>query len=198
MASRPLKAVLTVAAAAAFSLTAVPAQAADLDPSVWTELSHTYGATGAYAYEPFAVADGFAPTPCASGTGYRYVNQENVGQTDPEKPAALLYEDGSYGRRLVGVEWVVKAESGAAAPAMFGQTFQQPVDLPEVGSSYTLRAWIYKTNPSGLFNPTHADVTCSADADADTDADADADSVPDLDLDLDAILTPDMDLDLDV
>jgi hypothetical protein len=186
MASRPLKAVLTVAAAAAFSLTAVPAQAADLDPSVWTELSRTYGATGAYAYEPFAVADGFVPTPCVAGTGYRYVNQENVGQTDAEKPAALLYEDGPYGRRLVGVEWVVKAESGASTPAMFGQTFQQPVDLAEVGSSYTLRAWIYKTNPSGLFNPTHADVTCSA------DADADADSVPDLDLDL----IPDLDLDV--
>ncbi|MDH6517226.1 hypothetical protein M2163_005793 [Streptomyces sp. SAI-135] len=192
MASRPLKAVLTVAAAAAFSLTAVPAQAADPDPSVWTELSHTYGATGAYAYEPYAVADGFAPTPCTPGTGYRYVNQANVGQTDAAKPAALLYEDGPYGRRLIGVEWVVKAESGAAAPAMFGQTFQQPVDLPEVGSSYTLRAWIYKTNPSGLFSATHPDVTCSADSGA--DADADADSIPDLDLDLDLDgLIPDLD-----
>ncbi|MFJ6393673.1 hypothetical protein ACIQJT_39535 [Streptomyces sp. NPDC091972] len=205
MASRPLKAVLTVAAAAAFSLTAVPAQADDLDPSVWTELSHTYGATGAYAYEPYAVADGFAPTACAPGTGYRYVNQANVGQTDAEKPAALLYEDGPYGRRLIGVEWVVKAESGAAAPAMFGQTFQQPVELPEVGSSYTLRAWIYKTNPSGLFSPTHADVTCSADSDSDSDAnsnaDADADSIPDLDLDLGLIpdlddLIPDLNLDV--
>ncbi|MET7731295.1 hypothetical protein ABZT02_07985 [Streptomyces sp. NPDC005402] len=180
MAPRPLKAVLTVAAAAAFSLTAVPAQAADPDPSVWTELLATYGATGMYAYEPYAVADGFAPTPCVSGTGYRYVNQENVGQTDPEKPAALLYEDGPYGRRLTAVEWVVKAGSGADAPTMFGQTFQAPVDLPDLGSSYTLRAWIYKTNPSGLFSPTHPDVTCSAAA----EPDADPDLMSDLDLDL--------------
>ncbi|MEU0942688.1 hypothetical protein ABZ379_07795 [Streptomyces canus] len=179
MAPRPLKAVLTAAAAAAFSLTAVPAQAADLDPLVWTELAKTYGATGTYAYEPYAVADGFTPTACAPGSGFRYVNEENVGQTDPEKPAALLYEDGPYGRRLVAVEWVATAESGAAAPVMFGQTFQKPADLPDAGSSYTLRAWIYKTNPSGLFNLTHPDVTCSADQDSDPDL------VPDLDLDLD-------------
>jgi hypothetical protein len=181
MAPRPLKAVLTVAAAAAFALTAVPAQAADPDPLVWTELSETYGATGAYAYEPFAVADGFAPTPCVPGTGYRYVNETNVGETDPEKPAALLYEDGPNGRRLIAVEWVVKAASGAATPAMFGQTFQEPVDVPDVGSSYTLRAWIYKTNPSGLFSSTHPDVTCSADADLDPALDLN----PAMDLDLD-------------
>lgn len=178
MAPRPLKAVLTLAAAAAFSLSAVPAQAAEPDPSVWTELPAVYGATGTYAYEPYAVADGFVPTACVPGTGYRYVNQENVGQTDPEKPAALLYEDGPYGRRLAAVEWVVKAEPGVAAPAMFGQTFQEPVALPDLGSSYTLRAWLYKRNPSGLFSPTHPDVTCSADADADPDL------VPDLDLDV--------------
>ncbi|MFJ9148313.1 hypothetical protein ACIRP7_09595 [Streptomyces sp. NPDC102270] len=178
MAPRPLKAVLTVAAAAALSLTAVPAQAADPDPLVWTELAKTYGATGLYAYEPYAVADGFTPTSCVPGVGYRYVNEENVGATDPETPAALLYEDSPYGRRLVAVEWTVKAESGVATPTMFGQTFQDPVGLPDLGSSYTLHAWLYKTNPSGLFNSTHPDVTCSADQDQDQDLS------PDLDLNL--------------
>jgi hypothetical protein len=182
MSPRPLKAVLTVAAAAAFSLAAVPAQAADPDPLVWTELSRTYGATGAYAYEPFAVADGFTPTSCVPGTGYRYVNEENVGLTDPEKPAALLYEDGPYRRRLVAVEWAVKAESGVATPTMFGQTFQKPVDLSAAGSSYTLRAWLYKANPSGLFSPTHPDVTCSADSESDSAPDMAVDF--DLDLNL--------------
>ncbi|MET8074831.1 hypothetical protein [Streptomyces sp. NPDC005303] len=184
MASRPLKAVLTVAAAAAFSLTTVPAQAADPDLSVWTEVSRTYGVTGAYAYEPYAVADGFTPTACAPGVGYRYVNEQNVGRTDPEKPAALLYEDGPDGRRLIAVEWIARAESGATAPAMFGQNFQQPVDLPDLGSSYTLRAWIYRTNPSGLFSPTHPDVTCSATADPDPDPTSDLDLDLDLDLDM--------------
>ncbi|MET7692145.1 hypothetical protein ABZT06_29890 [Streptomyces sp. NPDC005483] len=118
------------------------------------------------------------------GTGYRYVKQENVGQTDPEKPAALLYEDGPHGRRLTAVEWVVKAGPGVALPTMFGQTFQGPVDLPDSGSSYTLRAWIYKTNPSGLFSPTHPDVTCSADSDPDAESVLNPDRTPDLHLDL--------------
>ncbi|WP_405517741.1 hypothetical protein [Streptomyces canus] len=162
MAPRPLKAVLTVAAAAAFSLTAAPAQAADPDPFIWTELARTYVATGMYAYEPYAVADGYTPTSCVPGMGYHYVNEENVGETDPEKPAALLYENAPDGLRLVAVEWVVKAESGVTPPTMFGQTFQVPEDVSDVGSGHTLRAWLYKPNPSGLFNATHPDVTCSA------------------------------------
>lgn len=160
MAPRPLKAVLTLAAAAAFSLTAVPAQAADPDPMVWTQLTGTYTATGKYGYAPLAVADGFAPTPCVPGMGSHYVKAGNVGQTDPARPAALLYEDGPHGPRLVGVEWIVKAGAGVTRPTMFGQQFQGPADLPGLGSSYTLHAWIYKTNPSGLFNPTHPGVTC--------------------------------------
>ncbi|WP_328781030.1 hypothetical protein OIE52_30195 [Streptomyces canus] len=75
MAPRPLKAVLTVAAAA-FSLTAAPAQAADPDPFIWTEPARTYVATGMYDYEPYAVADGYTPTSCVPGMGYHYVNEE--------------------------------------------------------------------------------------------------------------------------
>ncbi|MEU6349858.1 hypothetical protein ABZ896_11090 [Streptomyces sp. NPDC047072] len=163
MAPRPLKAVLTVAAAAAFSLTAVPAQAAptDPDPAAWAQLTTTYTATGKYGYAPLAVADGFKPTPCVPGMGYHYVNPANVGQTDPAKPAALLYVDGPHGRKLVAVEWVVQAKDGVARPTMFGEDFQGPDTLPDpLGPSYTLHAWIYKTNPSGLFNPTNPDVTC--------------------------------------
>ncbi|WP_266387681.1 hypothetical protein [Streptomyces canus] len=162
MAPRPLKAALTVVATAAVTLTTAPAQAADPDPFVWTELAGTYVATGRYGYEPYAVADGYTPTSCVPGVGYRYVNEENVGETDPEKPAALLYEKGPDGLRLVAVEWVVKAESGVTPPTMFGQTFQVRENVPDVGSGYTLHAWLYKPNPSGLFNPTHPDVTCPA------------------------------------
>ncbi|GLP67621.1 hypothetical protein TUSST3_42430 [Streptomyces sp. TUS-ST3] len=160
MASRPLKALLALAAAASLSLTAAPAHAADPDPFVWTELADTYGATGTYGYEPYAVDDSFAPGACVPGIGYRYVNEENVGETDPDKPAALLYENGRNGLRLVAAEWIVKAESGVTRPTLFGQTFQGPENVPGPGSSYTLRAWLYKPNPDGLFSPTHPDVTC--------------------------------------
>ena len=68
--------------------------------------------------------------------GYHYVNADNVGSTDPAKPAALLYENGPYG-------------GSGASPRT-----PRP--------SYALHAWIYKQNPSGLFNPMHPAVTCPA------------------------------------
>ncbi|MEU1477862.1 hypothetical protein [Streptomyces sp. NPDC005760] len=168
MAPRPLKAVLTVAATVAFSLTAVPAQAADPDPFVWTELTTAYTETGPYGYEPFASSDGYVRTDeCVPHVGYRYVNAAYTGSLDPGEPSALLYEDGPRGRELTAVEWAV-ADTGQAAPELFGQKFdegQQP-------NQFTLRAWIYKKNPSGFFHPTHPDVTCGSAADPSTPPEA--------------------------
>ncbi|MEV6478493.1 hypothetical protein [Streptomyces sp. NPDC051576] len=169
MSPRPLqnavKAAGAVATAAAFALTAAPAHAAsDPDPSVWTTLSKTYQATSKYGYEGFAKAGGYARTdvcvadPTEGGMGYHYVNPANIGSLDPAKPAALVYADGSdfvEGRRLVAVEWVVK-DTGQAAPTLFGQTFQKN-QLP---GYFTLHAWIYKPNPSGLFAAWNPEVTC--------------------------------------
>ncbi len=92
---------------------ALPAQAApDPDPFVWTELAKAYAASAPYGHEPFAVGNGFRPTPCVSGTGYHCVKEANAGRTDPRKPAAVLYENGPTGRALIAVEWIVQAEDG--------------------------------------------------------------------------------------
>jgi hypothetical protein len=156
-----------VAATAAFALTAAPAHAAaDPDPSVWTTLGKTYQATSKYGNEGFAAGGGYARTdvcgadPTEGGMGYRYVNPANIGSLDPEKPAALLYADGSdfaEGRRLVAVEWAVK-DDGQAAPTLFGQTFQKG-RLP---GYFTLHAWIHKPNAAGVFAAGNAEVVCPA------------------------------------
>lgn len=157
----PLKAACALALATALSLAAAPAHAADPDPDAWTELNKTYTATGAYAYEPFGVKAEYARTnTCASdptgGMGYHYVNPAYIGSLDPATPAALLYEDGLAGtRKLVAVEWIVKDE-GQATPTLFGETFQKG-QLP---GHFTLHAWIYKPNPSGLFAPWNPKVKC--------------------------------------
>ncbi|MER7932390.1 MULTISPECIES: hypothetical protein [unclassified Streptomyces] len=155
-----------------FALAAVPADAApvpEADPFVWTDLTPTYTATTDYQYEPFAVTDGYAPLgACArdtvtgeGGAGLHYVNPAHVGSLDPAAPAALLYEtDGDGARALAGVEWIVRADAGTGAPTLFGQTFQGPAKLEGVGSVYTLHAWIWKDNPSGLFAPWNPTVTC--------------------------------------
>jgi len=173
MSPRPLKAAVTVVMAAAFSLTTLPAHAApDPDPSVWTDLSKTYDATGKYGYEAFAQGGGYERTddcvadPVKGGMGYHYVNPKYIGSLDPATPAALLYADRfkdayadadefSDGRKLVAVEWVVK-DTGQATPKLFGQAFQKD-QLP---GYFTLHAWTYKPNPSGLFAPWNPEVTC--------------------------------------
>ncbi|WOX11738.1 hypothetical protein [Streptomyces sp. N50] len=156
---------LAVATAAAFALTAAPAHAATgPDPSVWTQLSGTTQATAKYGYEGSAAAGGYARTdtcvadPAEGGMGYHYVNPANIGSVDPQKPAALVYADGSGftdGRKLVAVEWVVK-DSGQAAPTLFGQTFQKD-QLP---GYFTLHAWLYKPNSAGLFASWNPEVVC--------------------------------------
>jgi hypothetical protein len=159
---------LAVATAAAFALTAAPAHAAsdDPDPSVWTTLSTTYQATSKYGYEAFAPGGGYARTDtCVAdqaqgGMGYHYRNPANIDSLDPQKPAALVYADGSGftdGRKLVAVEWAV-TDTGQAAPTLFGRTFRKD----PVSGYFTLHAWIYKPNPKGLFAPWNPEVACPA------------------------------------
>ncbi|MCL6667749.1 hypothetical protein [Streptomyces panaciradicis] len=172
MAPRLLKSAVTVATAAALSLSAVPARA-DTDASVWTDLVATYDATARYAYEGLAKDGGFVPlggcyATATGGVGYHYVNKANVGSLDPARPAALVYADeaddglmdtdGPAGRRtLVAVEWIVK-DKGQAAPTLFGQTF----GTNPRSQQFTLRAWLYRPNGDGLFASYNPDVTCPA------------------------------------
>lgn len=159
-----------LALAVPFALAAVPADAAPVpgtDPFVWTDLTPTYTATADYQYEPFAITDGYAPIgSCDAGTGRggvgrHYVKSAGLGSLDPAEPAGLLYETGADGSRaLVAVEWIVPAGTATTAPTLFGQKFQGPADLPGVGSVYTLRAWLWKDNPSGLFAPGNPTVRC--------------------------------------
>ncbi|GGN29249.1 hypothetical protein [Streptomyces fuscichromogenes] len=162
-----------LALAVPFALAAVPADATpvlDPDPFVWTDLTQTYTATADYQYEPFAVTDGYARTDTCDedalggkgGAGYHYVKAAGLGSLDPAEPAGLLYEtDAGGGRALVAVEWIVPAGGDGTAPTLFGQRFQGPTTVPGVtGAVYTLRAWIWKDSPSGLFAPWNPTVTC--------------------------------------
>ncbi|PWI17246.1 hypothetical protein DI272_26090 [Streptomyces sp. Act143] len=177
MSSRPLKAAVAAAIAGAFTLTAAPAQAADPDPFVWGKLTKTYAATGKYAHEATAVADGYvrsdecAADPKEGGMGYHYINPEyaKLTEPDPEKPTALLYEADAKGvRHLVAVEWiVVDADQNLATdddrPSLFGVPFDGPMPGHYEGMPihYDLHAWLYKPNPSGLFSPWNPTVTCT-------------------------------------
>ena len=88
-----------------------------------------------------------------------------VSATDPE---AVIYEPQGNGRmRLVAVEYVVFQadwdKNHGSPPTLFGQTFNftpspNRFRLPPF---YSLHAWLWKNNPSGMFAPWNPNVSCA-------------------------------------
>ncbi|MGW3266127.1 hypothetical protein [Streptomyces sp. NPDC001056] len=166
-------AALALASTAALALATAPARAdrGPVDASVWKQLAPAVAATAKYKDVPLAVDAGYQPNPCTmdmkdgmGAMGYHYINPKRYGSLDPAEPAALLYEDdGRGGRRLTGVEWIVKADKSTARPTMFGRKFEGPVTAHHnstIPTHYSLHAWLYKKNPSGLFYEWNPTVKC--------------------------------------
>ena len=84
------------------------------------------------------------------------------GTLDPTEPEALLYERRNDGTlKLTGVEYIV---GGGARPSLYGQQFDE-TDLERYGAPlgtlvWTLHAWVWKPNPSGMFEQWNDRVTC--------------------------------------
>ena len=108
--------------------------------------------------------------PGAGAMGIHYVKGALVqaGTIDAARPQALVYERTADGRlQLAAVEYVVLQTGWDAAhtapPALFGQTFMvTPADnrygLP---AFYSLHAWIWKPNPTGMFSMWNPNVSCA-------------------------------------
>ena len=142
-----------------------------------TAAYHDLDAATAAGYGPFYVCTDHV----TDGTmGQHYVNLDLVLDTatgiptvNPLAPEALVYEPkrNGDGYRLVGVEWVVFQEAWDAAndapPSLFGRTFSlipagNRYDLP---AFYELHAWIWRPNPSGIFNDWNPKVSCRGQGD---------------------------------
>jgi hypothetical protein len=181
MSQRPLRTVITLvtAAAASLALSAVPAPAADgpADSKTVRDLTTAYLASVKYLDEKVALADGYVPHQCSSdpaghgSMGYHYFNESRYGSLDPAKPSALLFEDGKDGKRkLAGVEWIVldsdqNMKTTKDRPSMFGgHKFDGPMPghYPGMPIHYDLHVWLWKHNPSGLFNRWNPRVKCPA------------------------------------
>jgi hypothetical protein len=102
--------------------------------------------------------------PSAGAMGVHMVSLDRVGDpsleaTDPE---ALVYERRNNGTlKLVALEYVVFASAVTGTPKLFGVPFNfndgSRFGLPPF---YALHAWIWKPNPSGLFQPWNPNVSC--------------------------------------
>jgi hypothetical protein len=104
--------------------------------------------------------------PGVGGMGVHQVNTTLLdGAIDAMQPEVLVYEPKGEKLKLVAVEYVVFVGDwrGASPPALFGRTFDftgrpNRYDLP---AFYSLHAWIFKKNPTGLVKPWNPRVSCS-------------------------------------
>jgi hypothetical protein len=124
-------------------------------------------ATGA-GYGPFL---GCVSGPDHGAMGIHYVNGTLVGdgELDASHPEALIYEPSNGRLRLVGVEFIVDAQTWLNAhsntpPVLEGQTFQlvgspNRYNLPPF---FELHVWAWRSNPLGSFVDWNNQVSCDS------------------------------------
>ena len=103
------------------------------------------------------------------GMGVHYVKGSLVGDTvlDPEQPEALVYAPNADGQlKLAALEYIVDQRAWDAGhsgpPSLFGQGFNLTPDGNRFGipAFYSLHAWVWEPNSSGLLQPWNPRVHC--------------------------------------
>ena len=105
------------------------------------------------------------------GMGVHQLNPNLLDATvDSTEPEALVYEPTDNGRmKLAALEYIVSRQAwedahgaNAAAPSLFGQPFLFTPAPNRFGipAFYALHSWIWKSNPTGTFQPFNPRVTC--------------------------------------
>lgn len=166
--------VLVIAVLGALAAAAVPAQAGNGG----SDLAGVRAATAGFhrievveqaSYQlgyvaPFLLAHCIAH-PTDGAMGFHYFNHDMIHDTelDPLKPEGIVYAPGPDGQlQLAAVEWIVPVAEWHAAgntdpPTVLGK--EMHVLNPALGW-YILHAWVWKHNPSGMFQDWNPSVSC--------------------------------------
>ena len=104
-------------------------------------------------------------TPCMvgpdGGMGFHYGNTKLItGSVRVEEPELLLFEPERNGAlRLVAVEYIVplSAWNSSKPPRLFGRDFKVNTQF----QVWALHAWVWKSNPSGMFADWNPSVSCA-------------------------------------
>ncbi len=109
-------------------------------------------------------------TPCMEnpplgGMGYHYGNLDYYfdGEANPLEPEILLYEPQPNGRlRLVALEYAVPFSAWPGDPDVDDppQLFGRDMNRADARGQWELHVWLWKHNPSGLFEDWNPMVTC--------------------------------------
>ncbi len=138
---------------------------------------HSVAEAEEHGYTLFKDVAGIAciANPPLGAMGVHYVNGALVasGKIDALKPQAIVYEPEEHGNlRIVAVEYVVIQQvwdaTHSAPPQLFGQEFML-MSVPNrygLPPFYSLHAWIWKDNPSGMFSMWNPRVNCATDSDS--------------------------------
>lgn len=122
----------------------------------------TQAAQGA-GYDLVPGLDHCFDNPGTGAMGYHYINTGILDTTvDPLQPEAMVYAPGPNGQlQLAAVEFIVPAEAwDAEGHANLPSAYDQSFHLNEALGVYVLHAWIWKNNPSGMFEDWNSKVTC--------------------------------------
>jgi len=94
------------------------------------------------------------------GTVYVNLSRLTDGVINLEKPDALIYEPGPTGLTLVGVELAIPYQlwPQSEPPTLLGATFQREDEF----GVFALHAWVWRSNPNGLFEETNPRVKCAS------------------------------------
>lgn len=136
-----------------------------------SSLSVVREATAKYHYLQAAQAAGYQlvpgldycfDNPGVGGMGFHYIQVSQLDTVvDASMPEALVYAPDQSGKlSLVAVEYIVPIAAWDAMystpPTLFGRSFE----LNQALGVYALHAWIWKPNPSGMFNDWNPNVSC--------------------------------------
>ncbi len=143
---------------------AAPAKLVQLVRDATKQFVDVNAATAA-GYQPFL---GCVSGPDHGAMGYHYVNGVLVGdgELDASRPEVLIYEASEEGLQLVGVEFVVLADTWLAhhnsPPVLEGQSFQFVSSPNRYGlpAHFELHVWAWRDNPNGAFVDWNNKVTC--------------------------------------
>ena len=113
-----------------------------------------------------AVAEGYAPIPCASGVdggamGVHYVNPNYLKDAIPDlkRPQAVMYEPTPDGKMaLVAVEYITFKGPASLGGQLFN--FNGAPNRYGLDPFYELHVWAWKANPRGAFADMNPNVTC--------------------------------------
>jgi hypothetical protein len=129
---------------------------------------HVRAANDRFKDVAVAVAEGYAPIPCASGVdggamGIHYVNKGYLKNDaiDLAHPEAVMYEPMPDGKlALIAVEYITTKGPASLEGHLFSFTgAPNRYGLPPF---YELHVWAWKPNAAGTFADMNMNVTCDA------------------------------------